>query len=45
MKYKVGDRVRIVSKRTDRMNADGGMDRWLGKIMTVRNAFEKTERY
>ncbi len=45
MKYKAGDRVRIAGKRTDRMNADGGMDRWLGKIMTVRNAFEKTERY
>lgn len=45
MKYKAGDRVRIAGKRTDRMNADGGMDRWLGKIMTVRNAFEKAERY
>ena len=45
MKYKVGDRVRIASKRTDGMSAGGGMDRWLGKTMTVRNAFEKSERY
>lgn len=45
MKYKVGDRVRIVSKRTNRMNADGGMDRWLGKIMTVRNIVDEEDRY
>lgn len=35
-KYKVGDRVRIVSHRTSNMNDDGGMDKWFGKTMTIR---------
>ena len=35
-KYKVGDKVRIVSKRTFRMNNFGEMDKWLGKVMTIR---------
>ena len=35
MKYKVGDKVRIVSKRTDGMNYAGEMDCWLGKAMTI----------
>lgn len=35
MKYKVGDKVRIVSERTDGMNYDGEMDCWLGKTMTI----------
>ncbi|MBU5419635.1 hypothetical protein KQI11_05815 [Acetanaerobacterium sp. MSJ-12] len=34
--YKVGDRVRIVNYRTEEMNGDGEMDKWLGKVMTVR---------
>lgn len=35
-KYKVGDKVRIVSKRTaDHWNPD--MDRWLGRVMTIRS--------
>ena len=38
--YKVGDRVRIVNYRTEEMNGDGGMDRWLGKVMTVRGIKE-----
>jgi hypothetical protein len=36
MKYKVGDRVRIVSKRVDGMNREGEMDKFLGKTMTIR---------
>lgn len=35
-KYKVGDKVRIVSERTFRMNNFGEMDKWLGKVMTIR---------
>lgn len=35
-KYKVGDKVRIVSERTVRMNNFGKMDKWLGKVMTIR---------
>lgn len=37
MKYKVGDKVRIVSKwgKCCHENADGKMDKWLGKVMTV----------
>lgn len=35
-KYKVGDKVRIVDHRTDNMNNFGKMDKWLGKVMTIR---------
>ena len=35
MKYKVGDEIRIVKKRTAKMNPDGKMDCWLGKVMTI----------
>lgn len=35
-KYKVGDKVRIVSKRTaDHWNPQ--MDKWLGRVMTIRS--------
>lgn len=35
-KYKVGDKVRIVSKRTaDHWNPK--MDKWLGRVMTIRS--------
>lgn len=37
MKYKIGDKVRIVDYRTDRMNYFGRMDKWLGKVMTIRD--------
>ena len=38
MKYKVGDKVRIVNKwgKGCCQNSSGKMDKWLGKIMTVR---------
>ena len=36
-KYKVGDKVRIVDHRTGRMNILGEMDKWLGKVMTIRD--------
>ena len=39
MKYKVGDRVRIVDYRTVHMNSSGKMDKWLGKVMTIRDRF------
>ena len=35
-KYKVGDKVRIVDHRTFNMNSFGEMDKWLGKVMTIR---------
>lgn len=38
-KYKVGDRVRIVDHRTENMNHFGEMDKWLGKVMTIRGLF------
>lgn len=37
MKYKIGDKVRIVDHRTDHMNKFGKMDKWLGKVMTIRD--------
>lgn len=37
MAYKVGDKVRIVGYRTVHMNHSGGMDKWLGKVMTIRS--------
>lgn len=37
MKYKAGDKVRIVEKKTGlRWNMYGEMDKWLGKVMTIR---------
>ena len=36
-KYKVWDKVRIVDHRTAHMNNFGGMDKWLGKVMTIRD--------
>lgn len=36
MAYKVGDKVRIVDYRTDNMSPFGEMDKWLGKVMTIR---------
>ena len=38
MKYRVGDKVRIVSSWVGgTQNSDGAMDCWLGKVMTIRN--------
>lgn len=36
MAYKVGDKVRIVDHRTYNMNPYGEMNKWLGKVMTIR---------
>ena len=36
MKYEVGDKVRIVDHRTYNMNPYGEMNKWLGKVMTIR---------
>lgn len=38
MKYKKGDRVRIVSDRTKNMNSNGNMDKYLGTVMTIKEA-------
>ena len=35
MKYKVGDRVRVVSKRAPGMSIRGCMDKYLGKVVTI----------
>ena len=35
-KLKPGDKVQIVSKRVFGMNVMGYMDKWLGKVMTVK---------
>lgn len=42
MEYKVGDRVRIVSEWNEKtnQNEDGFMDRWLGKVMTVKKVIK-----
>jgi len=34
--YNVGDKVIIVDKRTETMNHSGYMDKWLGKVMTIK---------
>lgn len=35
-KYNVGDKVRIIDKRGAGWNLDGLMDKWFGKVMTIR---------
>lgn len=36
-KFKIGDKVRIVSKRAFSMDEFGKMEKWLGKVMTIRS--------
>lgn len=42
MKYKVGDKVRIIDKWVDgcNQNREGRMDKWLGKVMTIRSIYD-----
>ena len=44
MKYKVGDKVRIVNKRTIHMNNDGKMDQYLNTVMTIREVVNYSYR-
>lgn len=37
MKYKKGDRVRIVSYRTTDMDSNGKMDKYLGMVITIKD--------
>lgn len=39
MKYKVGDRVRIVSETTEEMNWASEMNVYLGRVMTIKSIF------
>lgn len=39
MKYKKGDRLRIVSDTTEEMDWNDKMDTYLGKVMTVEGLF------
>lgn len=43
MKYKVGDKVKIVEKMTDSMVSD--MEEWLGKTMTIDKVNQKQYFY
>lgn len=36
MKYRAGDRVKIVSESTMEMDSQARMDVWLGKVMTIK---------
>jgi hypothetical protein len=39
VEYKVGDKVRIVTKRGDHWNPEGKMDHWMGTVMTIRATY------
>lgn len=45
MKYKVGDKVRIIDERSDLMNCQGRMDCWLGKVMTIEKVCDEDRCY
>ncbi len=37
--YKVGDKVLLVNKRTNKWNRDGLMDKYLGKVVTISDIY------
>lgn len=42
MKYKIGDKVRITTEKKGCLwNCRGKMDKWLGKVMTIRDVCER----
>lgn len=43
MKYKVGDRVRIISNRTQNINPNRAMNKYLGRVMTIKKVL--TDNY
>lgn len=45
LKYKVGDKVKIVNQRVAGMNSEGLMDEWFGKIMTIAKISEDGYSY
>lgn len=46
MKFKVGDKVRIVGKRIgDGWNSSGPIGKWLCQDMTIASIYEKTSTY
>ncbi len=45
LKYKVGDKVKIVNHRVVGMNSEGLMDKWCGKIMTIDKISEDGYSY
>ena len=47
MKYKVGDKVRIATKKLipEYWNDEGEMDKWMGKTMTIKEICLSTLAY
>jgi len=43
MKYKVGDRVRLVSKRSSRWNEEGEMDKFINKVVILTDINDEYE--
>ena len=47
MIYKIGDKVRIATKKLipEYWNEEGKMDKWMGKVMTIKEIFLSTPAY